>query len=180
MLPKKLKLKKNLRAVNPKTIKLEREIVKLLYEGNSDIVELAHQYIKPEDFTIEVHSKLAELIFDAFLKDEDIIASSLIEKINDEKIKEYLIELTFEKYSISKSWDDIYPDLNEDKKLFKIALDTLKDYKLLQIQQKIIENNKTLEDTLDEEERLEIMKTNLELMKDKEMLSEEFKNKETS
>jgi DNA primase len=152
----------------------EKEIVKLLFEGNKDIVELVIHYVDPNSFKIPNNRELFTLAANAYGEGEDVVAGALLDKIDDEKAKSYLREITFEKYGISKIWDDIYPGGDEKQVLMKYAKDTLRKFKLQQIDKEIRENHKKLEETNEENEKLLIMKKKVELERDKSAVIKEL------
>src|SRR3989337_1724422 len=104
---------------------LEKELVKLLYEGNREIIELIFKHFSPDDFNYKFHQELVNLVYEANQNAEDLIASSLIAKVKDEEQQAYLLEITFDKYSISKTWDELNPVFEDEKLLYKFALDTI-------------------------------------------------------
>ncbi len=164
------KLQKD-RKISPREIRLEKEILKLLFEGKTEIVGFVFSQISPEEFLTEEHAKLAEIVYEAYKNNEEIIAASLIEKISDEKLQSFVLNLTFDKYSISRNWEDIYPGLPHEKILQKIAVDTVKRFRTEKINFEIKNNFRLIESATEEEERFELMKLNHELEKEKQKLN---------
>jgi len=153
---------------------LEKELVKLLYEGNKEIIELIFNHLSPEDFNYQFHQELASLVDEAHRNLEDLSASTLIAKIKDEEQQAYLLEITFDKYSISKTWDELNPVFEDEKLFYTFAKDTIKNFKIAKIEERIAANNERMELAENEVERLNIMKENMELEKDKKMIKEEL------
>jgi len=156
----------------------EKEIVKLLFEGNKEVIELIVNHVDPYSFSISYNRELFKLAVDTFDVGESIVAGALLDKLEEENSKAYLREITFEKYGISKIWDDIYPGADEKLVLMKYAKDTLKKFKLQQIDREINENHKRLEETTDENEKLEIMRKKVELEKNKIAVIKELSSEE--
>ncbi len=152
---------------------LEKELVKLLYEGNKEIAELIFAHFKPENFNYQFHHELVNEVFEAYQNQEDLSASTLIAKIKDEEQQAYLMEITFDKYSISKTWDVLNPEFEDDKLFYRFALDTVKNFKVAKIEEQIASNHERIETTEDENEKISIMKENLELEKEKKMIKDE-------
>lgn len=153
---------------------LEKELVKLLYEGNREIIELIFNQFSPDDFNYQFHQDLVSIVYKAYQNSEDLNASTLVAKVKDEEQQAYLLEITFDKYSISKTWDELNP-VFEDEKLFqKFALDTIKNFKITIIEDRIAANHERIELVESEKEKLEIMKENMELEKEKKMIKEEL------
>lgn len=162
--------------LEPKSIMnytIEKELVKLLYEGNTEIIELIFSHFTPEDFNYHYHEELVTSVYEAFQNSEDLSASTLIAKIKDEEVQTYLLEISFDKYSISKTWDELNPVLEDEKLLYKFAADTIKNFKIAKIEEKIAANHERIELAESEQESLRIMKENMELEKEKKMIKEE-------
>ena len=85
-----------------------------------------------------------------------------------------MLEITFDKYSISKTWDELNPVFEDEKLFYKFALDTIKNFKIAKIEEQIAENHERIELTENESERLEIMKENMELENEKKMIKSEL------
>jgi len=140
------------------TVNLEKELIKLLLEGNRDIIDFILRHIKPDEFRIDIHQKLAELIHTASMHEEEPNAGGLIDKLESEDYKLYARELTFEKYQISKNWEDINPAADYEIILKKYAQDAVRKFKLKQVEEKISNLNNTLSGLTDEEEKIDLMK----------------------
>ncbi len=166
------------KTASPEIYNLERELIKLLFEANKDVIELISLHIRPEDFAIEAHADLSHLIYETYHSNEELIASALIDKVNDEELRSYVLELTFDKYSISKNWETLYPGLPHETVLLKITRDTLKRFKLEQIEKQIANNHKQLENASTDDERLEIMKVNRGLEREKVIVAQELNGDE--
>lgn len=160
--------------VEPFLYNLEKDIIKFLFEGNEEIIELIINYIKEEELLIAIHQKLFNIVREAYENDEDFIVGALLEKINDEDLQKYILEITFDKYSISKSWDDINPGPSKEKIMMKDVKDTIAKFKASLIDLKIKENFKRLENSETEEEKIELMKINRDLEKTKMQIKEEL------
>ncbi|MHB1686525.1 MAG: DNA primase [Ignavibacteriaceae bacterium] len=163
---------------SPAIYKLEREIIKLLFEGNKEVIEFISAHIPPEEFLIEAHSKIAGIVYEACVSDEEIIVSSLIEKINDENLQSFILELTFDKYQTSKKWEYLYPGIPREKILNKIARDTIRKFKALMIENQIALNHQKILLSENENEKIDFMRRNLELERSKQQLKDELKNEE--
>jgi DNA primase len=156
----------------------EKEIIKLLFEGDRDVVELIIQHIDQYDFNVSFNKELFLLALDAHEEGESIVAGALVDKLENEKSKTYLHEITFEKYGVSKVWDDIYPGVDEKKVLMKYAKDTLRKFKLQKITREISENHRHIEEAVDEKLKIELMKKNVELEREKSAVVRELSGEE--
>jgi DNA primase len=166
--------------ISSEMISLEKEIIKLLLEGDRGIIEFIIQHIKPDEFKVRVHEEIADLIHSAFLQDQDLTAGAIIDKLEDEDHKLYARELTFEKYQISKSWEDINPSLSNEKILKKYSFDAVRKFKLKQVEEKISELNKGLSQITDEDEKIDLMKEIRELSREKQLIKEDLEDEDVS
>jgi DNA primase len=153
---------------------LEKDLVKLLFENDKKTIAFILENIKIEDFHNEINKQVFELILEEFKRDETIIVSSLIEKVESEDLRNYLLEITFEKYSIGKNWDDIHPGPSKDYVLSRTAHDLVCRMKINQIENVIKDNSKRLERISDKDEELEIIKLNVQLERDKSQIRKEM------
>ncbi|MGE5806275.1 MAG: DNA primase [Ignavibacteria bacterium] len=159
--------------VQPEIYNMEKDIIKLLLEGNSEVNEFILQRLSVDDFCLESHRKLFERIDNSLQENIKVLAGSLIDKIEDENLKAYILEITFEKYSISKNWEEIHPGPSREKVLLKYALDTVRKFKVMQIEQQLSANLKKLENSSREESE-ELMLNNMELEKQRRRIKEEL------
>jgi DNA primase len=169
-------LRKNMvidKTVPPEIYNMEKEIIKLLLEGNNEANEFILQHLSEDDFCLESHRKLFERIDNNLQKNIKVLAGSLIDKIEDENLKAYILEITFEKYSISKNWEEIHPGPSRENVLLKYTVDTVKKFKIMQIEQQLAANLKRLEDSSREESE-ELMLNNMELEKQRRRINEEL------
>lgn len=141
----------------PAEFRNEQEIIILLFEENEQITRYLLDHVNPSEFQIPYHKTLAQLVYDALINDEPLRISTLLEKIEDEKLQEYLLEITFEKYLISDVWDQRKPE-NKEKRFLKYASDLIKSFKLYHLEKEITENHSLIEKAGDEENALELMK----------------------
>jgi DNA primase len=161
-------------------INLEKELVKLLLEGNRDIIEFILRHIKPDDFRIEIHRELAELVHTAAMHEEDLTAGALIDKLQNEDYKLYARELTFEKYQISKSWDDIKPSSDYELTLKKYSSDAVRKFKLKQVEEKISLLNNKLPELISEDDKLNLMREIRDMMREKQLIIEDIQNEDAN
>ena len=153
---------------------LEKELVKLLYEGNKEIIELIFTHFSPDGFNYQFHRDLVGVVYEAYRDSEDLTASTLVAKVKAEEQQAYLLEITFDKYSISKTWDELNPVFEDEKLLYKFAMDTIKNFKIAKIEEKMAANHERIERAESENEKLELMKENMELEKEKKIVKEEL------
>ncbi|MGE5400559.1 MAG: DNA primase [Ignavibacteriales bacterium] len=151
----------------------EAEIIKLLFEGNARIIKYIFNQLTPEDFSDPMFQYLSELVFDAFSSGEDILPGGLLDKIDDEKIRQFVLKTTFEKYTISKTWEEINPGDSEESSLTRYAKDTIKSFKLFRIDKELKINYNNLKNTTDELEMMRLMKANNYLLEERKLIQNE-------
>jgi hypothetical protein len=96
--PEKINGKKNVTSIIDSPVFItEREIVKLLYENDENLINLIFKFLNPDDFEFDIHRILAQYIFDEYKNENEINISfqrksdeplaKIIELIEDEKVK---------------------------------------------------------------------------------------------
>ncbi len=159
-------------------LSLERELIKLLLEGSRETSDFILRHIKPDEFKVGIHQELAELVQSAVMHDEDLTAASLIEKLDAEEAKSYARELSFEKYQISKNWDDINPSEDQEKTFKKYSSDAVRKFKLRQVEERISVLNDRMSTLTNESERLELLKEIRDLSREKQLIKEDLKDED--
>ena len=146
----------------PAEFRNEQEIIVLLFEGHEQITRYILDHVNPDEFQIPYHKTLAQLVYDALVNDEPLEISRLLEKIDNEKLQEYLLGITFEKYLISELWDQRKPE-NKEKRFLKYGSDLIKSFKLYHLEKELAENHDLLVKAEDEEDALDLMKKGIQL-----------------
>ena len=159
---------------NPVVYNLEKDIIKLLFEGNSSILNFIHENIKAEDFNIITHRQLLDTVYNELKREDEIDAGKLIEDIKNDELQTYVREIIFEKHSISTNWEERNPGVTPEQLLKKYSKDIVLRFRLHKIDDKIKENHNKIENTESEEETLRLMNTNRELEQEKKQMKEEF------
>jgi DNA primase len=160
--------------VSPVLYNLEKEILKLLFEAEKPIAELIFTYLQPDDFGNLINRELFEIVKDEFENDDNFTTSGLVGVLKDERKEVYIRELTFDKYSVSSSWEDRFPSITTEMTLLKFAKDTVMKFVVERIEKRIQSNRREIELTEDESKLLELMKSNNELEREKKRIREEL------
>ncbi|MCP5064625.1 MAG: DNA primase [Ignavibacteriae bacterium] len=145
---------------------LEKRIIELLFEGNEEIMGNIFDTILPDDFANKTLGSLAQIVHDSYLEGQHSTAS-MIEKIEDEELKNYILSLSLGEYQISSSWHKRASSGEIKKDPLKYSIDLVKKYQLLKIDEQILSNDKKIENLGNSSEVLELMKINDELRKEK-------------
>ena len=152
----------------------EKELIKLLFEGNKTIVEFIFNHISPEDFSNRTHRYLANLVYDSFNNNESIIPAVMVERIENEEIKQYIFKLAFDRHVISKTWEEFRPGTPEEIILQQVAKDAIKSFKLFRIDFEINRNNERIKAAKSDDEVVEIMKLNNSLQQEKKLIQQDI------
>ena len=160
--------------VTPEIQFLERDIILLFLTGNSELIKFIFSHLVPQEFLIELNRKTAELVYEEFNQKGSFEVASVIDKIDDEELKEYLHKLSIDKYSISSSWEKLYPGKDNLSVLSRVCLDTMKKFKTLQIDNQIKDILSQVKDASSEEKGVELLHILNQYHADKKRLNEEF------
>ena len=164
--------------ISPTLYNLEKEILKLLFEADSPVSELIFSYIQHENFTTSLHRELFEYVKDEFENGDNFSTSGLVATLKDEKKETYVRELTFDKYSVSSSWEDRFPSITTEITLLKFAKDTVMKFVNEILEETIQSNRREIELTDDESKLIELMKANNQFEREKKRIREELSDKE--
>jgi DNA primase len=160
--------------VTPEIQFLERDIILLFLSGNSELIKFIFSHIVPQEFLIELNRKTAELVYEESNEKGSFEVASVIDKIDDEELKEYLHKLSIDKYSISSSWEKLYPGKDNLSVLSRVCMDTMKKFKTLQIDNQIKDILSQVKDASSEEKGVELLHILNQYHADKKRLNEEF------
>jgi len=161
----KLKLQNKFQNENP----FEKELVRLLFSGDEQIVTHILDNVAIDNFTNDDYKIVATIVENGF-NEEKISPAYLIEKIEDDNLKNLVLELSLSEYSISKNWDELSSNGKIEKDTYEHAIETVKNYQIFQIEEEIKRNNKLIEESKDELLHLELLKRNKELTEDKKAI----------
>ena len=159
---------------NPVIYNLEKDIIKLFFEGNGSILSFIQENIKAEDFSITIHQQLTGIVYEELKSKEEIDAGKLIEDIKNDELQSYVREIVFEKHSISTNWEERNPGVTPEQLLQKYTKDVVLRFRLHKMDERIKENHNKIENTESEEETLILMNVNKELEKEKKRIKEKF------
>ncbi len=153
--------------------KSEIEIVKLLFQGNKSVIKYIFEHITPEQLYLPNFRLAAEVVYEQFFNGENISPASLIEKIENKELQDFLWKLTIEKYGISKRWDAINPGDPSEKIILKETRDVIRSFKISKIEEEISEALEQITQAKDENELLSLMKLKHELVQERSAILKE-------
>ena len=151
-------------------VALEKELVELLFEGNEEIMGNIFDTILPEDFTNKSLGILAKVIHDSYIEGKYETAA-IIDKIEDDKLKNYVLTVILGEHQISTSWDKRSSSGKIAKDPVQSTLDTIKKYQLMKIDEQIRINDSKIENLGNDPEIINLMKANNELRGEKKQLN---------
>ena len=150
--------------------KFEKVLIKLLFEGNRDIIEIICDNYPPDQFKNSTFQKLAALVCNSY-KSDVISPSAIVDKIDDDAVKKFVMSLAIDTEAISKRWNENSHMESIELDMLQYTKDIIKNYKINQVESLIKENNRRIAESNDEDEILKLMKFNDELKEEKLMLS---------
>lgn len=151
-----------IKSVPPQLYNTEKELIKLLFENDSTIIELILQNIEPETLELELHRNVLSSIKEYIAEKGSTNPADLI-SLFDDNTQSYLREITIEQYTLSHTWFERHPSIDSENKLYRYTIDLIKKYKQLHLDMKIAENQKAIESADSEEIAISLMKENQEL-----------------
>lgn len=151
-----------IKSVPPQLYNTEKELIKLLFENDSTIIELILQNIEPETLELELHRNVLSSIKEYIAEKGNTNPADLI-SLFDDNTQSYLREITIEQYTLSHTWFERHPSIDSENKLYRYTIDLIKKYKQLHLDMKIAENQKAIESADSEEIAISLMKENQEL-----------------
>ena len=152
---------------------VERDIVKLLFEGNAEVIGMIFDEIQPEDLLNRTFRYIARIVFDCFQKDI-VSPADLIEKIEKQAVREYLLELTLETTALSKRWDENDTFEDPEAVLLQYTDDLIKRFQLNRIEKELKTNNERLNGVTEADVMKSLLEEQNNLLKQKaELLAPE-------
>lgn len=152
----------------------EKELIKLLFENNYELIEFITRNIDEDDLLLEINKTIFTTVKEVFQTEGETNPAVLISRFENEKEQTYVREITIEQYTISSNWEDESPSLTQEMIQKKYVVDLIIKYKQLLIDQQITDNQQAIENAESEEEALRLMKEKQELEKQKKKIKESF------
>ncbi|MBE2279808.1 MAG: DNA primase [Ignavibacteriaceae bacterium] len=118
----------------------ETELIRILLEGNLDILNFVFFFVTPEEFFDPSNFAIIEVIYDIHISENPVTISTVSNKLTDEKFKSYLRSLFVDSHSYSAGLDDYFSP-GPKNEVFKSAVDIVRKFKLIRIENAIREVN---------------------------------------
>ncbi len=155
--------------INDSQMLFEKELVKLLFEGKEEIIGNIFDLIDPEEFKNSVLRSIALSVLDCY-KNDIIEPSVLIDKIEDDSLREFARTLSITNESISPNWARYAFEGNIEPDMVAYCNDLLKNFRIRKLDEQIKANSRKLATITDEEEILDLMKFNQDLEREKKAI----------
>ncbi|MFO7447938.1 MAG: DNA primase, partial [Ignavibacteriaceae bacterium] len=107
----------------------EQEIIKLLFKGEREIVEIIAHNIIEDEYLNNTHKVVATIVYSTFNNNDDLNPASLLSKIPDEIIQEYIRDLIFDKHNVSQKLYELHPPVSEETTNNKLLSDSIRRFK---------------------------------------------------
>ncbi len=136
---------------------LERELIRILCEGEPDVIKLIKTHIPVNDLANEPAKKIIGLIYRAIENDENVSLSAIVDKLDDEELEREITMIAFDAYIVSDRWEELTPSPIRMVRLTRAAQDTIKRVKMLVLDQEIQTLKAELHDKASDEQVTDIM-----------------------
>ncbi len=174
ILPKDIFVDHNKKVASSVVYNIEKEVIKLLFEGDNKTIEYILHHIDSNDFIIEINGKIFERIKDIYDEDGDLTPASLMSQFDDEDVLSYLREITIDEYPISPNWDEYTVNKIKETSSKKYIIDLIIKLKQLQIDEQIEHTRQQIDDAQSPEEEINLLKAIKELELEKRRIKEEL------
>lgn len=154
---------------NSRISSFEREIISLMFEGSKEVLGIIFDHIMPDDFDNEDVKKVAEVVYNNF-RNGIYSPAAIIEKLDNEEIKNYIIKLSLNNEAISKQWQVMNNGEKIERDSVRYAEDLVRNYQIAKIDIQLEETSKEIAMTNDDFEIIEKMKFIKELQAEKKKL----------
>lgn len=175
ILPKDIFVDHNKKTASSVVYNIEKEVIKLLFEGDEKTIEFILHHINSHDFIIEINEKIFERIKDIYDEGGNLAPSNLLSRFDDnEDILTYLREITIDEYAISPNWDEYTVNKIKETSSKKYIIDLIIKLKQMQIDEQIAYSRQQIDDAHSPEEEINLLKTIKELELEKRRIREEL------
>ncbi|GBD92311.1 DNA primase [bacterium BMS3Abin04] len=155
--------------LNRKMNHLEKEIISLLYEGNKEIVELIFDSIHPDDLENPKLKELANIVYEGY-QENDILPAALVDKIEDEESRDFILSLSLGDTPISTRWENYSSDGKVEINIIKFTKDVIKKFNLKRLEKLIGEKNAQISKLNENSEIVEVLNSIKVLQEERKQL----------
>ena len=148
----------------------EKELVKLLFSGNKEIIEHIIDSISLDDFSNHKLRQFAEMVKEGYYE-QRFSPSYIIEQIESEDDRNFILGLTLSDETISKKWDELSFSGKIEKDTIDHVREMVKNFLLYTIDIQIKENNRIIGESKDDSLNIEVMKKIKDLQEGKKIIT---------
>jgi DNA primase len=122
----------------------ERDLLHAMLDGGIDIVKYVFEHVQPGDFTPGTARALASYLLDRETEGLPVDPAVLMNELASEAERRFVAELLFNKYHLSKKWEENSPVRSAD--VGKIASDALRALQRSSVSRMVEENQKSMKE----------------------------------
>jgi DNA primase len=122
----------------------EHDILKLILEGNSEVIRYLLSNISLVQFSDERMRKLAQFVLDLYDERGTIDATAIINEVQESEFKNLISDLVLSHYELSRGWQEMEKEIDEAEPM-RIAKDAVVTIHRKNIQREREENLQLLE-----------------------------------
>jgi DNA primase len=123
----------------------ERDILKLILEGNPDVIRFVLSNISLLQLSDERARRLAELVLDLYDKRGTIDVSSIVSEVQEPELKNLITDLILSRYELSSKWQEMEKEIDVPDPMM-IAKDAVITVRRKAIQKEMEENQHALKE----------------------------------
>lgn len=147
----------------------EKELIRLLFCGDEKIIGHIFDNIALDNFINPNYKLIAEIVHEGY-DNGKYSPADLVDKIESEQLKNFILRLALMDETISKKWDELSYNGKIEKDTFEHAAETVKSFQVFQIDEEIKRNSTIIAESKDERLHIELLKRNHELLDDRKSL----------
>ena len=144
--------------------------MKLLFSGNKEIIEHIIDSISLDDFSNHKLRQFAEMVKEGYYE-QRFSPSYIIEQIESEDDRNFILGLTLSDETISKKWDELSFSGKIEKDTIDHVREMVKNFLLYTIDIQIKENNRIIGESKDDSLNIEVMKKIKDLQEGKKIIT---------
>jgi replicative DNA helicase len=123
----------------------ERDILKLILEGNPDVIRYVLSNISLMQFSDERMRNLAQFVLDVYDERGTIDALSIVNELPEQDLKNLVTDLVLSRYELSPGWHEMEKEIDEPDPMM-IARDAIVTIRRKAIQKEMEENQRALKE----------------------------------
>jgi transposase-like protein len=123
----------------------ERDILKLILEGNPDVIRFVLSNISLLQLSDERTRKLAQLVLDLYDERGTIDAPSIVSEVQEPALKNLITDLVLSRYELSPQWEEMEKEIDVADPMM-IAKDAVVTIRRKVIQKEMEENQHALKE----------------------------------